>query len=883
MLEILYYLFIFPIYLLLEILFHFFNSLDFPMGFIIFLISYFIHLLSLPMYMSATRLQDEEQQLQDKMAPRVRQIKQNFKGAERYMMLSTYYRQNHYHPIMALRKSLSIAIQVPFFIAAYLFFSHLDIFQGMPLGFIKNLGAPDGILEIGNLHINILPIIMTLLNLASAQVYAQHLKTKDKIQLYIVPLLFLALLYTSPAGLVLYWTFNNLISLVRNIILRLKNKQQIFHGINGLILLITAIGVCLSRQMQWLACILTFLLLFLPAYVFFRNRKEFTQEDTREKWLFWVACLTNSLCLGLVIPSNLFISSPFSFSLGVLFFIFLQAIGFCLILPGALYLFTKNTAHRILLLYAVFFVFIATVDMIWVMNPGRVLSLFSLYTPFPTPKQIIINFAICLLIGLIVSALFARKQFKVLLQSVCVVLVASAGLGLFNFCSLVHTYLTHPTKQEKVFPKIHLSKTGKNVFVFMTDRAVGSYVPLIFAEKPELQNVYTGFTYFPNTVSFYTHTILGLPPILGGYEYTPEEMDKRPEKLVKKFNESALVLPTLFKENHFGTLMIDVDWLDFEEGYSGNLYKRNNIGWERLNSKYKDAYVTDQPAIRPLANKYRHKQKRQGFMYSLYRALPAFLEEPIYNQGDYLSSNKEKDFPMEVFESYPVLHFLPALTDFTASQDTFTFLVSLLTHTNESFLEFPSYTLTSKFVAGDTWKGNIYSHITYHVNMASLLLIGRFIQYLKDNDVYDNTRIIIVADHGPLFSQNPKKSFYFNNDILPFNPLLLVKDFNAKGPLKTDNTFMTNADVPLLSLQGLVAQPKNPFTGKLLTDQPKQNGVMLFDQNKWNPSSFPGSRVFDKDSKFLYVKDNIFNPDNYILNYPYDFKTHTVKKDEENE
>jgi hypothetical protein len=36
----------------------------------------------------------------------------------------------------------------------------------------------------------------------------------------------------------------------------------------------------------------------------------------------------------------------------------------------------------------------------------------------------------------------------------------------------------------------------------------------------------------------------------------------------------------------------------------------------------------------------------------------------------------------------------------------------------------------------------------YHVAMAALLLRGKWFDFLLENGVYDNTRIIIAPDHG---------------------------------------------------------------------------------------------------------------------------------------
>ena len=38
--------------------------------------------------------------------------------------------------------------------------------------------------------------------------------------------------------------------------------------------------------------------------------------------------------------------------------------------------------------------------------------------------------------------------------------------------------------------------------------------------------------------------------------------------------------------------------------------------------------------------------------------------------------------------------------------------------------------------------------IHYHVNMAAYIEHGNWFDYLRENGVYDNTRIILVSDHG---------------------------------------------------------------------------------------------------------------------------------------
>ena len=208
--EILYNITIFPIVEIINFLFQFFSSAFEDIYFSIFIVSFFVNLICLPMYMAAEKIHDEEQKIQEKINPQVKSIKKNFKGDERFMMLNTLYRQNHYHPVMAFRKSINLLIQIPFFTAAYLYFSNSAILQSTNFINGLTLGQPDGLLKIFGISINILPVIMTIINIISAEIYAHKKPLKDRIQMYSFALIFLILLYNSPAGLVIYWTFNNI-------------------------------------------------------------------------------------------------------------------------------------------------------------------------------------------------------------------------------------------------------------------------------------------------------------------------------------------------------------------------------------------------------------------------------------------------------------------------------------------------------------------------------------------------------------------------------------------------------------------------------------------------------------------------------------------------
>ena len=128
-----------PLCLMFEFLFDNIYKFNQNIIFTIFLISFIVCLICLPLQLKAQKIQKEEEKIQKKLSKRINSIKKNFKGDERFFLLQTYYRQNNYNPIMALRTSLNLLLQIPIFISAYIFFSNLEILNNAHCLFINIL------------------------------------------------------------------------------------------------------------------------------------------------------------------------------------------------------------------------------------------------------------------------------------------------------------------------------------------------------------------------------------------------------------------------------------------------------------------------------------------------------------------------------------------------------------------------------------------------------------------------------------------------------------------------------------------------------------------------------------------------------------------------
>ena len=121
LMEILSTLLIGPLKLIFEFIFVFAYKIVGNYGLSVIVLSLVMNFLLLPLYRRTDAIQEASRDTEEKLKKGVDHIKKNFSGDERMMILQTYYRQNNYKPTDALNGSVSLLLEVPFFMAAYQF------------------------------------------------------------------------------------------------------------------------------------------------------------------------------------------------------------------------------------------------------------------------------------------------------------------------------------------------------------------------------------------------------------------------------------------------------------------------------------------------------------------------------------------------------------------------------------------------------------------------------------------------------------------------------------------------------------------------------------------------------------------------------------------
>lgn len=908
----LYTLIIYPLYALIECIYVLFLKITDNVGISVMGVSVGITLLCLPLYDVAEKWQKLERDKQSKMFPMLSRIKSTFTGDERYMMTSTYYRECGYNPIMSLRSSFGLLIQIPFFIAAYNFLSHLADIQNCSFWFIKNMGEPDAIFHIGKFSVNFLPIAMTLINVIAGCIYTQNFLFKEKLPIFLMAALFLLILYNSPAGLVLYWTMNNIFSLVKNIFYKLKNPSHVFWICCCVALVGTNIFVFTqsptAMQNKLLLLAFTLAVFALPALLRFfdwvlHKRLSILMTEKRVRFVvFAISCVLLFVLIGVAIPTTLIASSPIEFT-GIstkldgnpIHFVLvsaLQTAGFFLFWTFCVYFLFGEKIQTAISYFMCVIALSAIVNAYgFMLNYGDISPalVFLSTTDFKSFSPISLLNVIVIIVLFLLVAILAKTKKSSLLSSVLFVSVIS--LFAISF-SNVRTIMKHYGEYKRDFsnesasniePIFHLSKNKKNVVLLMLDHAQGQFVPDMIKEKSEFSEIYSGFTFYNNALSFNGRTMMGSPGIFGGYDYTPDASNRRADvPLIEKHNQALLLLPRVFSEQAgFTAVMTDPSWPNYKHWCDLSFtYPFPKIKAYRTNGKYFSLWQKSCPDI--ILDSTGKLLERNLLFFSIFRASPVVFRKIIYKGGNYWNSYEGDFNTKEALDCYSALYFLKDLTSIENTDNgCYMQMENQLTHENQVMLfEAPNYKIP-KNNASDEGPSKFHSDCNYHTQMTTFSLIGDWLEFLKKNYIYDNTRIVMVSDHAG----SSRDDYFEKDDTLDnmvtggsytgrthYHCLLMFKDFNSKGKLVQNfDDFMTNADVPSLLLNGILEKPINPNTQLPLSldiKKIKSNGVFITSSDKHQPSH-QGQYLYNiKDSEWWHVKDNIFKAENWKQEKP---------------
>ena len=925
--DILYNILIYPVEFIIEIIFYYFKVIaksNYATS--VFITSIIINILSLPLYNKAEEWQKKEKDIQNKMKPMIDNIKSVYKGDIRYLLIRACQRINGYKTIYAFRGTLGLLIQIPFFLAGYNFFNSLMGAYSESFYLIKSLGEPDKLIHIGNFSVNLLPFIMTFFSLMSALVYSKKLTFKESIPIFLMSLLFLVLLYNSPAILLLYWTVNCAFSFFKNLVLFnldkiksiLKNKKIIlvskiiyysysaFIGIMTILYFmrnffinksseykILSVLVIHEKTYKDLLVIWAVLSIIILISVLYKKKILKSMEIKYKLRLFISSISAISILSGLFILTSLIASSgqefekPFEIILTNMF----KYIGLFFVYPLFLYfLFSDRFKNIITLISVIIALLFLSNTFIMVMDYGFIANNFKFeleYLLIPTSKQIILNLILMFAVSF-VALFMIKKNLQIYLFNIFIIVIISLiSISVFDFFKInkeqkILTEITQLNPQSKSgdYDIFNFSKTGTNILIIILDRGCPEFADLVFNNFPDIKKEMEGFVYYYNTVSTAPQTFGSIQALYGGYEYCiPVDLNR--DYILKEYhNEALIMLPKLFSDIGYKSMTFAPPFANFSWTPDLTIFKEyTNIKAYNLEKsmieKELNALLNNSNNISEV--ELFEYNKIRSTRFSLFRMLPVFLRYQLYSHNDWFIPNGNRNLMVvgHGIEEYALLQALTNLTIINETGNCFNIFHSDITHDTANYNNDYKANIELKDVPEEDMEyyGHENSARSYYATVASLKELSAFFKFLKENDVYDNTQIIITSDHSGYF--NPS---IFNEkgmeEFKVFNSMMFIKDFNKRGSIISNGEFMTIADVPFLVTKHLT-EAKNPFTGKIITNDYKTNGMNIIITKHSDPKGNFRSRL---DFDYYYrVKDNIFDINNW-KKFQINWKTKEAKE-----
>jgi len=212
-------------YFLTKPIFHllsFFHSLVGNYGVAILLLTLAVKILFFPLANKSYRAMSQMKKLQ----PEMMKLRERYENDKQKMQqeLMALYKREKVNPVSGC---LPIVVQIPVFFALYkVLFVSIEMRHAPFFGWIKDLSAPDpttifnlfGLLPFDPpsfLMIGIWPLLMGLTMFLQQKLNPQPADPMQARIMMFLPLMFIFIFATFPAGLVIYWTWNNILSIAQ--------------------------------------------------------------------------------------------------------------------------------------------------------------------------------------------------------------------------------------------------------------------------------------------------------------------------------------------------------------------------------------------------------------------------------------------------------------------------------------------------------------------------------------------------------------------------------------------------------------------------------------------------------------------------------------------
>lgn len=345
-------------------------------------------------------------------------------------------------------------------------------------------------------------------------------------------------------------------------------------------------------------------------------------------------------------------------------------------------------------------------------------------------KDNIISFAILIIVFIAEFILLKKLKIKKTIKTNNFITIA---IFLMILTSFVSRLLVPGVFREKVVANattrnINNASSDKNFFIFLVDAVDSSAFSKVLNESPEYSSTFTDFTYYPDTVSAYLFTRDSIPFIFSGKW---NENEKEFNEYSNEAFENSSLLNNLRNNNYqMNFYEYQVSWNSRKAENFSNIDIYNDGIRKKEFCKNLTKYILFK--YLPYSLKQYSKIETMNF-----DSCKIEQDNNFFKWDNDIAYNTIKNNEMKIEENryFQFMHIEGGHVPFDYDENV-----------NKISEEEGTYELKLK---------------------ATLNIINAFITRLKENNVYDNSAIIIMADHGYWYESSGRQ-----------NPILYVKGIN---------------------------------------------------------------------------------------------------------
>ena len=887
MLEFFYLLFIFPLEQFLGLFLRGIFSATKNGALSVVLLSLFINLFLLKLLKCSDKKAAIQSARQAKFDERINRWKTVYSKTKVFAFTQTLYRQNHYHPIFALSSLGGLAIQIPFFLAVYFLIQNGN---ALPNADFASFSAIDS-----SLGIHILPILMTAITLLN--VFLSSKETAARIQGSIIAVLFLILLYKMPHALVLYWTTNMVFSLCRTLF-KTKNKINKIYFLKTQKTAARDFSFYLKHAHRILISLI-FIGAFAFVFALMQERETAQYENITKTVSFYLIFLGFvGFFYFLFLMRQKIIKNSFSdFKNIILLSVFNIAFLICVFVPFELYnsdisqfhpSFTFKTLFGLigaflfvsfLMLYFIsffnkkwFIAFLLSVilslgilNIFWLTGIYGVMDRFVFQTPVYSTPELFLWQNASNTVALFLAAAFVYFLFFKIKIIFKITLCTFVFVSTFQAYQIFQMRFEEESKYENNAhyenELFSYAKNHKNIVVIVLDMFTGSHFPYLLQFFPELKTQLDGFVWFDNAVSSANATVYTLPSIIAGEYYTIINQNKRRQNRDEATQNAYVDVGNAFAKAGYQTSFFSS--LKVFEKKPANL----PFFWLDDSRSLQHYFIQDNA---DLTFKNAHIFDIAHFLsFGIFKFSPdGIIRHAIYDDSHWFFSTPPMD-NSRIIENISSFYAFSRIKNANAEQPTFKFIHTLMTH-------FPyginaenkqcNYLKDGTIFKNPPWKKTVdvfgkknklnlnLQH--FDTEACSLFLFNDFLEWLKAQNIYDNTQILIVSDHPGSDSTSDVPHLtprLFGQDVL-----FLFKDFNARGELQTDSRLVANFDAATIFCENLNNSCPNVLPN-ILKNYPKNRAILHARPDEPLPNNDPLWRIF----RAYKIQGNLYDENAY--------------------